>query len=99
MPAPLHGEPAWRGSGGLYADRCEPDGLDGLEALAYPSVQVLPPKTKDRRWTTLTVPTNTVIASQAWMPATSVPAGFTPGGIPVGFELVSKPYDEPTLLR
>jgi Asp-tRNA(Asn)/Glu-tRNA(Gln) amidotransferase A subunit family amidase len=72
----------------------------GLDALVYPSVQVPPPTMEDRkRWTTLTFPTNTLIASQTWMPAMSVPAGFTEEGLPVGLELVAKPYDEPTVFR
>jgi aspartyl-tRNA(Asn)/glutamyl-tRNA(Gln) amidotransferase subunit A len=32
-------------------------------------------------------------------PALSVPAGFTPAGLPVGLQLVAKPWQEPTLLR
>jgi hypothetical protein len=45
-----------------------------LDLLAYPSIQV-PPPTMDGRaeWTTLTFPTNTLIASQTWMPAITVP--------------------------
>lgn len=77
-------------------------GMHRLDALLYPDVQVLPPLRSDLyagRWTTLTFPTNTLIASQAGLPAISVPAGFTEDGIPVGIELVGKLYDEPTLLR
>jgi Asp-tRNA(Asn)/Glu-tRNA(Gln) amidotransferase A subunit family amidase len=71
-----------------------------FDALAYPSVQV-PPPTMDGRadWTTLTLPTNTLIASQTWLPAITVPAGFTPEGAPVGLELVGRPYDEAALFR
>jgi Asp-tRNA(Asn)/Glu-tRNA(Gln) amidotransferase A subunit family amidase len=72
----------------------------GLEALVYPSVQVPPPSMDGRKdWTVLTFPTNTLIASQTWMPAMSVPAGFTADGLPVGLEFVAKPYDEPTVFR
>jgi amidase len=71
-----------------------------LDVLAYPSVQVPPPTMEGRaQWTTLTFPTNTLIASQTWMPAMTVPAGFTGDGAPVGLELVAKPYDEGTLFR
>ena len=71
-----------------------------LGALTYPSVQVPPPTLAGRAdWTTLTFPTNTLIASQTWLPAVTVPAGFVPEGAPVGLELVGKPYDEGTLLR
>jgi Asp-tRNA(Asn)/Glu-tRNA(Gln) amidotransferase A subunit family amidase len=69
-----------------------------LDALAYPSVQVPPPTLPGRAdWTTLTLPTNTLIASQTWLPAITVPAGFTPDGAPVGLELVGRPYAEATL--
>jgi Asp-tRNA(Asn)/Glu-tRNA(Gln) amidotransferase A subunit family amidase len=69
-----------------------------LDALAYPSVQVPPPTLEGRAaWTTLTLPTNTLIASQTWLPAITVPAGFTPDGAPVGLELVGRPYAEATL--
>jgi amidase len=71
-----------------------------LDLLVYPSVQVPPPTMEGRaEWTTLTFPTNTLIASQTWMPAITVPAGFTGDGAPVGLELVAKPYDEGTLFR
>jgi amidase len=71
-----------------------------LDLLVYPSVQVPPPTMEGRaEWTTLTFPTNTLIASQTWMPAITVPAGFTDDGVPVGLELVAKPYDEGALFR
>jgi amidase len=69
-----------------------------VDALAYPSVQVPPPTLAGRAdWTTLTLPTNTLIASQTWLPAITVPAGFTGDGAPVGLELVGRPYAEATL--
>jgi Asp-tRNA(Asn)/Glu-tRNA(Gln) amidotransferase A subunit family amidase len=73
---------------------------NGVDALVYPSVQVPPPALEGRgAWTTLTFPTNTLIASQTWMPAMTVPAGFTDEGLPVGLEFVAPPYDEPTVFR
>jgi Asp-tRNA(Asn)/Glu-tRNA(Gln) amidotransferase A subunit family amidase len=50
-------------------------------------------------WTTLTYPTNTLIASQSWLPAITVPAGFADGQLPVGLEFMGRPYDEGTLFR
>lgn len=73
-----------------------------LDALILPDVQVVPPTREQldtRVWTTLTYPTNTLIASQAWLPAVTVPAGFAFDVLPVGLEFVGKPYDEATLFR
>ena len=75
---------------------------DKLTALVYPTVQVVPPTRLDCDngvWGTLTFPTNTLIASQTWMPAMSIPAGFTAAGLPVGMEILARPYDEPSLFR
>lgn len=72
-----------------------------LDALLYPNSQVLPPTRKeldDWKWTVLTFPTNALIAAQADLPSISLPAGFAGGSVPVGFELVGKPYGEADLL-
>jgi Asp-tRNA(Asn)/Glu-tRNA(Gln) amidotransferase A subunit family amidase len=50
-------------------------------------------------WTTLTFPTNTLIASQTWLPAVTVPGGFTGAGLPVGVEFLGKPHGETSLLQ
>jgi len=41
----------------------------------------------------------TVGASLAGIPALSVPCGVTGGGLPVGLQLIARPFDEATLLR
>ena len=72
-----------------------------LDALAFPDVKVLPPtweEVKKGKWTVLTFPTNTLIASQTILPAISMPAGFTNDGIPVGVELLGKQYSEKALI-
>lgn len=80
-----------------------------LDAVVYPTCQVLPPKTEDvlsGRWTCLDFPTNTIIGSQLLFPAVSVPAGKTrdleedPNGpeLPVGLEILSLPLREESLM-
>jgi len=74
----------------------------GLIAMCFPCVQVLPPtksEVRSGKWPTLGFPTNTLIASQAWMPSICVPAGFTDRGLPVGMEIVVYPYHEPDLFK
>ncbi len=75
-------------------------GAANVDALIFPTIQVVPPTREQlnaRQWTTLTFPTNTLIASQSWLPAISVPAGLTPAGLPVGLEILGRSYDEPRL--
>ena len=72
-----------------------------VDVFAYPSVQVPPPLKSDVaacRWTTLNFPANTAMAPHATMPAISMPGGFTGGGLPVGIELLGRPYEEERLL-
>lgn len=76
-------------------------GRAGAAALVFPTTQVPAPTRAELdagAWTTLTFPTNTLVAAQSWMPAVSVPAGFTDGGLPVGLEMVGLPYGEAALL-
>lgn len=74
----------------------------GADFLVCPTVQVLPPTLQDLAdevYTALTFPTNTVIASQAGLPALSAPVGFTEDGLPVGLEIIGRPYREAALLQ
>ncbi|TFC19734.1 amidase [Cryobacterium algoritolerans] len=73
-----------------------------LDVIAFPDIKLTAPTHDDvftDRWTCITYPTNTVIASQLLFPAISVPAGFTSGGLPVGLELMAVPFDESSLLQ
>jgi aspartyl-tRNA(Asn)/glutamyl-tRNA(Gln) amidotransferase subunit A len=41
----------------------------------------------------------TTPASLAGVPALSLPCGFTLAGLPIGLQLIARPFEEPTLLR
>lgn len=72
-----------------------------LDALAFPNVQVVPPRHEALRAGDVLredYPVNTPIGSQSGCPGVSVPAGFTDDGLPVGVELLGAPYAEPELL-
>ncbi len=73
-----------------------------VDFLVYPTVQVVPP-THDElaaaKYECLTFPTNTVIASQAGLPALTVPVGLTKEGLPVGMELLGVPFSEAFMLQ
>lgn len=75
--------------------------VHGLDALMYPSVRILPPEKMDivsGKWKGMAYPTNSLIASHSDCPAISMPAGFTEEGLPVGIELLGRPFSEHTLL-
>jgi Asp-tRNA(Asn)/Glu-tRNA(Gln) amidotransferase A subunit family amidase len=42
---------------------------------------------------------NCQLSAATGFPAMSMPAGFTPDGLPVGMDLLGQPWSEPTLLR
>ena len=41
----------------------------------------------------------TITGSLAGIPCMSVPAGYTPGGLPVGMQVLTKHFDEPSMFR
>lgn len=83
-----------------------------LDAMVFPDVRIPAPIRADidaGRWEEAPegvdhpqrgpFPVNTLIASQAWLPAITVPAGFTESGLPVGLEFLGLPWHEAKLLR
>jgi aspartyl-tRNA(Asn)/glutamyl-tRNA(Gln) amidotransferase subunit A len=41
----------------------------------------------------------TISANLAGLPAIAVPCGFSRDGLPIGMQLIGKPFDEATVLR
>jgi len=73
-----------------------------IDFMVYPTVQVLPPthqELAEGKYQALTFPTNTVIASQAGLPALTIPVGFSEARLPVGLEVMGPPLSEAKMLQ
>ncbi|WP_435157432.1 amidase family protein [Haladaptatus sp. DFWS20] len=72
-----------------------------LDALVFPDVQVVPPLIPDlgEKYTTADFPANTPLGVQTQCPAVSVPGELTKDRLPVGVELLGKPYHEHELVE
>ena len=64
-----------------------------LEALAYPTMRRKPALIGDAQ-----AGGTCQLSASSGLPALSVPAGFTPDGLPIGLELLGRKFDEPRLL-
>ena len=65
-----------------------------VDLLSTPTQPDVAPPLDTIGWTTFTGPFNAL----GW-PAITVPAGLSPDGLPLGIQLVGKPWDEATVLR
>jgi Asp-tRNA(Asn)/Glu-tRNA(Gln) amidotransferase A subunit family amidase len=64
-----------------------------LDAIVYPTLRVKPMRVGDAQ-----PGTSCTLSANSGLPAFSLPAGFTPDGVPVGVELLAKPFEEPKLI-
>jgi Asp-tRNA(Asn)/Glu-tRNA(Gln) amidotransferase A subunit family amidase len=69
----------------------------GVEALAYPSWNNPPRRIGDDD--SPHGNNSPIIAPHSGQPAITVPMGFTAGGLPLGLQLLARPFDEGTLFR
>jgi Asp-tRNA(Asn)/Glu-tRNA(Gln) amidotransferase A subunit family amidase len=65
-----------------------------LDVLVYPTLRVKPNFVGEDQSGSLCH-----IAAHSGMPAISLPAGFTPDGVPVGVELLARPFEEGRLIE
>lgn len=64
-----------------------------VDVLVYPTARRIAPLVGGNQ-----AGSNAGLSAQTGCPAITVPAGFTPGGFPVGVELLGRPFAEPTLI-
>jgi hypothetical protein len=64
-----------------------------VDALVYPTVRRIAPRVGGNQQGS-----NAALSANTGHPAITVPAGVTPGGFPVGIELLGRRFDEPRLL-
>ena len=64
-----------------------------LDAIAYPTIRRIAPVVGGAQ-----PGSNAALSANTGLPAITVPAGFTPGGFPVGLEFIGRRFAEPTLL-
>ena len=64
-----------------------------LDVVVYPTARRIAPVVGGNQ-----IGSNAGLSAQTGFPAISVPAGFTPGGFPVGIELLGRPFAEQTLI-
>jgi Asp-tRNA(Asn)/Glu-tRNA(Gln) amidotransferase A subunit family amidase len=65
-----------------------------LDALAYPSVRLKPSLIGEAQGGN-----NCRLSSNSGLPSIVVPGGFTPDGLPIGVELLGRPWGESQLIK
>ena len=89
------------GLGNIEADRkaiaCQ--AFKDIDVLLLPTTTTTVPAIKDVGTNALALsPENTIFANYYGLPALSVPCGFDSTGLPLGLQIVGKPWDEASVL-
>ena len=64
-----------------------------IDVLVYPTLRVKPRRVQEGQFGSICQ-----LAAQSGYPALSMPAGFTDDGVPVGIELLARPFEEEKLV-
>jgi len=73
--------------------------LGRVDLLITPATPMVAPRLDDFVGTHQDTSRMNRIASVAGLPALAVPCGFSAAGLPIGMQLMGRPWDEPKLLR
>ena len=77
------------------ADRCFKD----IDLMLLPTTSTVTPRVKEAMGNPLALsPENTMFANYYGLPAVSVPCGFDKRGLPLGLQIVGRPWDERSVL-
>ncbi|MBV8106312.1 MAG: amidase [Hyphomicrobiales bacterium] len=77
------------------ADRC----FKGIDLLLLPTTPTVTPRVKEAIGNPLALsPENTMFANYFGLPAVSVPCGLDKRGLPLGLQIVGRPWDERSVL-
>jgi len=64
-----------------------------IDVLVYPTLRVKPKRIEEGQWGS-----SCQLSAQSGFPALTMPAGLTPDGVPVGLELLAKPFEDDRLV-
>ena len=81
--------------------------MESVDVLAVPTIAIIAPRITDQEVRIGRSKENVRVAllrltfpgNLSGLPAISVPCGFSPERLPVGLQLIGRPFDEATLLR
>jgi aspartyl-tRNA(Asn)/glutamyl-tRNA(Gln) amidotransferase subunit A len=90
------------GIGNIEADRqtIADEGFKDIDVLLLPTTTTTVPKISDAGANPQALsPENTAFANYYRLPAISILCGFDANGLPLGLQIIGKPWDESTILR
>ncbi|MFL5601219.1 MAG: amidase family protein, partial [Gemmatimonadaceae bacterium] len=74
--------------------------FNDIDVLLLPTTPTAVPTVKDASSNPQALsPENTMFANYYGLPAISIPCGFDKNGLPVGLQVVGKPWDEASVLH